>query len=159
KASLDPDVAFGELCDESATEVSGAAAKTGRVQAALSHEDAPRGDSRKQSHHNGGRVGAWRGLKSPRADADADPQDNGHAGIDGNGPGDPRERAGKADQGDESAVEHRITGARAECFPARMTDVDRGGKSRPEKRRSHAAETIDYERGARFVAIAGGFGR
>ena len=68
------------------------------AQAVLGHERGPGADAGQQADDDGRRVLARRRLKRLRADDDADPEHDRHAGVDRHGPGDPRQRAGQADR-------------------------------------------------------------
>ena len=75
----------------------GRPAETGRLEAVLGHQRPPGADSRQQPDDDRRRVLARRRLKRLRDDHHADPEHDGHPGVDRDRPRDPGQRAGQAD--------------------------------------------------------------
>src|SRR5450432_2031620 len=99
------------------------------MKSCLGHEGTPARNARQESHHYRRGMSVRSRLEGLRDDDDANPENNGHSGVDWNRPGNPPKRSGETDGTHESAVEDRVAGARSHRLPAGVADIERRRKT------------------------------
>src|SRR5207248_3827665 len=91
-------------------------------------------------------------------DDDADVKQNADARFERNQAEHGLDGAGETEKANKDAVQSGITGARAEAFPTRMTDINRRRKHAAEQRGDDRTDAICHQRGKRAKAVTGGLG-
>ena len=123
--------------------------------AGFDHHRAPGGNTGKEADDDRGRMGPGRGLEGLGRDDDTDPQDNGHARLDGHGPGDPAQGAGQAQRGHEQAVHPGVPDAGTQGLPAGVADVDGRGEGATEQGPDQRPDAVRNERRRVWIVIPG----
>ena len=137
--------------------VGGRATATG-PQPRFQHQGAPAGQPGQQPQGHGRSMARRRGLEGLGSDHQADVKHDRHAGFNRHQLADHAKQAQQAGAAHHHPIEPGVADAGAHGLPARVADVDGGGKAGAQGGGGQGANAIDQHRAGHRIAIAGGFG-